>query len=118
MTRPDLRRSLRYDVQLPCQAISPFRAFDRLRGVTANMSRNGILLRVEGDAQPRTMPQLGHAARIMLKLPGTTSPHGRFVECLGRVVRIEQRDNSQCVAFEFRRFQFSEGDLSAGSDAE
>jgi hypothetical protein len=47
MTQPELRRSLRYDVQLPCQASSPFRAFDRLRGVTANVSRNGLLLRLD-----------------------------------------------------------------------
>ena len=118
MTQPELRRSLRYDVQLPCQASSPFRAFDRLRGVTANVSRNGLLLRLEGDPAPRAMPQLGHAARILLRLPGGAESRARFVECLGRVVRVEEREDARAVAFEFRRFQFSEGEPPADDAAE
>ncbi len=118
MTRPDLRRSLRYDVQLPCQASSPFRAFDVLRGVTANMSRNGLLLRLEPTSRSRTMPQLGHAARILLRLPGPAAALGRCVECLGRVVRVEDGGDTSSVAFEFRRFQFSETSASGDSDLE
>ncbi len=114
MTRPELRRSTRYEVQLHCQASSPFRAFERLSGVTANVSRNGLLLRLEGEAGQRAMPQLGHAARIVLRLPGGPSPEPRYVECLGRVVRVEQHEDAPAVAFEFRRFQFSEGDPMAG----
>lgn len=117
MSRPELRRSTRYDVQLPCQASSPFKAFDRLSGVTANVSRNGLLLRLVGDPAPRTLPQLGHAARIVLRLPGEPSTEPRYVECLGRVVRVEEREDGRSVAFEFRRFQFSEGEPAAG-DAE
>ena len=118
MTQPELRHKVRYDIQLPCEASSPFKAFDRLRGVTANVSRHGVLLLIERGATPGVMPRLGHAARILLRLPRSEEPRARYVECLGRVVRLEDREDARAVAFEFQRFEFTTGDPPSASAPE
>jgi len=108
MTPPELRRGVRYEVQLPCQVESPFHAFQQLSGTTVNMSRNGLLLSVEKDETEGSLPEVGHAARILLELPAGGASRGRCVECLGRVVRVNGPNPWTQVAFEFRRFQFTE----------
>jgi c-di-GMP-binding flagellar brake protein YcgR len=109
MIRHDQRRNARYEVQLPCEVMSPFRAFDKLAGVTLNMSRVGLLFYLEEAAEGRLLPQIGHAARIVVQLPDSGREPGRCIECLGRVVRLEEQDNSRRIAIEFRRHQFTDG---------
>jgi hypothetical protein len=106
MIQSDQRRGMRYDVQLPCQVLSPFRAFGDLSGVTLNMSRNGLLLSLDRGGLNFTLPQVGHAARLLLQLPAAGAAQNRYLECLGRVVRIEDSASLR-VAFEFKRFQFT-----------
>lgn len=104
----DQRRNARYEVQLRCEVLSPFRAFDKLAGVTLNMSRVGLLFSLEEAAEGRLLPHIGHAARIVVQLPGSGGEPGRCVECLGRVVRLEGQDDSRRIAIEFRRHQFTD----------
>jgi len=106
--RHDQRRNARYEVQLRCEVLSPFRAFDKLAGVTLNMSRVGLLFSLKEAEEGHVLPQIGHAARIMVQLPGPGRKPGRCVECLGRVVRLEEQDDSRRIAIEFRRHQFTE----------
>ncbi len=108
MTRHDQRRNARYEVQLPCEVWSPFRAFEKLAGVTLNMSRVGLLFSVGEAVETHLLPQIGHAARIVVQLPGRGPEQGRCVECLGRVVRLEEQEDSRRIAIEFRRHQFTE----------
>jgi len=108
MIEHDQRRGKRYEVGLPCRLFSPFQAFEKLSGVTVNMSRNGVLLAIEQNVDPERSPQVGHAARIVLQLPGSGREKGRYVECMGRVVRIEDKPNLMRIALEFRRFEFIE----------
>lgn len=105
MQSPDLRRGTRYEVQLPCQVYSPARVFGNLSGVTLNISRSGLLLALEEAESPAHLPQVGHAARIVLELPRAASGR-RYVECLGRVVRVGREAEAYRIAFEFRRYQF------------
>ena len=107
MVAHDQRRNLRFDVRLPCELWSPFRAFDTLSGVTLNMSRVGLLFSPEQDLEGRLLPQVGHAARVVLRLPGSGQDSARCVECLGRVVRLEEEEDSRRIALEFRRYQFT-----------
>jgi len=100
----DLRRGVRYVVELPCQVFSPLRAFANLTGVTQNMSRSGLLLALQQADTPPRLPEVGQAARIVLELPRAAAER-RCVECLGRVVRVDR--DSTSVAFEFRRYQFT-----------
>jgi len=107
MIRHEQRRNLRFEVHLSCEIWSPFQAFDMLSGVTVNMSRIGLLFSPEDPLEARLLPQVGHAARIVLQLPGSGQGRGRRVECLGRVVRLEEPENSRRIAIEFRRYQFT-----------
>jgi len=112
MMRHDQRRNARYEVLLRCEVLSPFSAFDSLAGVTLNMSRVGLLFCPEVAAESRLLPQVGHAARVVVELPGAGGEPGRCVECLGRVVRLEEQEDSPRIAIEFRRHQFT--DSAAG----
>ena len=107
MIRHDQRRNTRFEVHLPCELWSPFQAFDMLSGVTVNMSRIGLLFSPEDPLEGRLLPKVGHAARVVLQLPGSGQRRGRCVECLGRVVRLEEQENSRRIALEFRRYQFT-----------
>ena len=102
------RRNPRFDVHLPCELWSPFRAFDTLSGVTVNMSRVGLLFSPEQDLAGCLLPQVGHAARVVLQLTGSGQESARCVECLGRVVRLEEEESSRRIALEFRRYQFTD----------
>ena len=104
MMARELRRGLRYEVQLPCQVFSPAKSFATFSGVTQNMSRSGLLLALEQAEPASHLPEVGQAVRIVLELPRTV-PERRCVECLGRVVRIDR--DSPSVAFEFRRYMFT-----------
>ncbi|HSW50214.1 MAG TPA: PilZ domain-containing protein [Bryobacteraceae bacterium] len=109
MIRREQRRNLRFEVNLPCELWSPFQAFDMLSGVTVNMSRIGLLFSPDDPLEGRLLPQVGHAARVVLQLPGSGQGRGRCVECLGRVVRLEEQEDSRRIALEFRRYQFTSG---------
>jgi len=71
------------------------------------MSRSGMLLALEPGGTPVQLPVVGQAVRIVLELPRAEVGQ-RCVECLGRVVRVGQEEEALRVAFEFRRFQFTE----------
>lgn len=107
MLHHDQRMNPRFDVRLQCELWSPFRAFDTLSGVTVNMSRVGLLFSPEHSLEGRLLPQVGHAARVVLQLPGPADVSARCVECLGRVVRLEEEEDSRRIALEFRRYQFT-----------
>jgi hypothetical protein len=106
MTTPDPRRGPRYPVQLHCEILSPARVFGSLSGVTLNMSRSGMLASFPEAGDSPLMPRVGHVARIVVELPGSSAVARRCVECLGHVVRVGQEADASGVAFEFRRFRF------------
>ena len=115
MMARELRRGLRYEVQLPCQVFSPAKSFATFSGVTQNMSRSGLLLALEQAEPASHLPEVGQAVRIVLELPRTV-PERRCVECLGRVVRIDRDFPS--IAFELRRYQFTGDQSEAGQPSD
>jgi hypothetical protein len=111
----DLRRGTRYLVQLLCRVTSPLQAFGDLSGMTLNMSRSGVLISFPEAGPRQVIPNIGAPARILVELPHPPQSSPRCLDCLGRVVRVDQRDAACHVAFVVRRFEFREP--PAGEDA-
>ncbi len=107
MTEHEQRRNRRFEVQLRCELWSPFQDFDTLHGVTVNMSRFGVVFAPDEGLEDRLLPQVGHAARVVLHLPRPAQEMARCVECLGRVVRLDAQESLRRIALEFRRCQFT-----------
>ena len=114
----DSRRSNRFEVQLMCKVFSPSRTFADIGGVTLNVSRSGVLVSFGDLGTLQQVLAIGQPARILMELPNTLGYQRRYVDCLGRVVRVCQGDNSHQVAFELRRYQIRDFEsVSAGADA-
>lgn len=114
----DSRRSNRFEVKLACKVYSPSRTSANIQGVTLNISRSGVLVAF-GELEPvHPVLAVGQPARILLELPNTLGYQRRYVDCLGRVVRVCQGADSHRVAFELRRYQIRDFESdSAESDA-
>ena len=109
MTQLDLRRDMRYEVQLSCRISSPLRSFSEVAGVTLNMSRSGLLA-VFGEAGSADVnPSVGAPVRIRVELPGPHGKPSRCVECLGRVARVGDESAPRQVAVALQRYQFQPG---------
>jgi hypothetical protein len=106
MTDIDTRRGVRYAVQLTCKVSSPLQFFNELSGVTMNMSRCGLLALFGEAAIRQPQPLVGTPVRITLKLPCAHGKSARRLECLGRVVRVNEEHAPLQVAFALQRYQF------------
>ena len=105
-------RATRYDVRLPLQ----YRRagdLDWLGGMTQNMSRSGVLFRLEeGLAEPAEPPSLNHPTQLQLRLemPAVGSMSARQVFCDGGVARVIPPDAlwpQPDVALSVHRYQLS-----------
>ncbi len=70
------------------------------------MSRNGLLATFETREFMQSLLELGGTARVIVELPGSANLPRRCLECMGRVVRVEQGSASRKVAFELERLEF------------
>ena len=100
------RRGVRYPVELDC-SVSEFPGpVRRVQGKTVNMSRCGVLVRLEQDgASPLTLG-MGDTARVVLEMPNAPYFRGCWLECNCRAVRVEELTDSRWVAFEVKRYRF------------
>ncbi len=106
MTSLDARRAMRFPIRLACHVAPPSQVLDELPGITLNMSRNGLLATFEQREFMQSLLELGGTARVIVELPGSANLPRRCLECMGRVVRVEQGPASQKVAFELERLEF------------
>ena len=106
MTSLDARRAMRFPIRLACHVGPSSRPSDELPGITLNMSRNGLLATFEQREFMQSLLELGGTARVIVELPGSANLPRRCLECMGRVVRVEQGPASQKVAFELERLEF------------
>jgi hypothetical protein len=77
-------RAPRYQVELAVQ-YRPVRAFDWHPGLTANVSRSGVLFETEQQVEPDALIELNLKMPLPVFHKGETS-----VVCLGRVVRVAE----------------------------
>lgn len=109
MTQLDLRRDTRYEVQLSCRISSPLRSFNELAGVTLNMSRSGLLAVFSEARSSDASPLVGTPVRITVELPGSRGKLAHYLECLGRVARVNEQSDPRQVAVALQRYQFQPG---------
>jgi len=114
MAKLDRRHAIRFDLQLKCRVFSPFRAFSDFSGVTANMSRTGVLVHTDAIEPDQRMPTVGNAARIVFELPRNAAVPPKCLDCEATVVRIDALENGSWeYGFRIRRIQFRDlGELS------
>jgi len=114
MGKLDQRHATRFDLQLRCRVFSPFRAFSDFSGVTANLSRTGVLVRMDAAEPDQRTPTVGDAARIVLELPGNAAVAPKCLDCEATVVRADAlRKGSWEYGFRIRRIQFRDlGELT------
>ena len=102
----DLRRGVRYPVELDC-FVSPVSDPSASEpGKTVNMSSCGVLISFDRIDPTRVMPQLGDVARVVVELPNAPYFRGCRLECKCRVVRVDQQADTQMVAFDVKRYHF------------
>jgi hypothetical protein len=86
----DRRHELRHAVERPCHIYPAGKQGIELAGVTGNVSRSGLYLRVRAIDEQEWVPAEGDAVLVLVELPASEGRPGRFLECAGRVVRTEE----------------------------
>ena len=89
-TRGGLPRAPRYDLQIPVR-VRLMGGSGWLEGLTANVSRSGVLFRAAGDLRPDALLEMGLMLPSLLGLGGSASQ----VLCLGCVVRVDEGSDGQ-----------------------
>jgi flavin reductase (DIM6/NTAB) family NADH-FMN oxidoreductase RutF len=112
----ELRRGTRYPVQLECTLSPCFTPAASLPGWTVNMSNCGILVSL--DAAERLPPTAGVGEYAQVALELTRGPYLRecWLDCMCRVVRVDEQAGAHLVALDVRRYHFrpSPQNASAG----
>lgn len=102
----DRRRGQRFRMRLNCRVSFPRNALETLSGITRDVSRSGLLILLE-DSEPSTAPAVGDMARVMVELPQSAESSPRCLDCVARVLRIDETENgTRTIAFEVRRMRF------------
>ena len=117
MTNGERRRGKRFELHLSCRVIFPPATSDEYEGVTRDISRSGLTVRLgTGDGNG---PAIGTTARIRVALP--RGPHfpQRSLHCTAKVVRVEHAAaGERMVAFQVRRMQFGEREVMKDTGAD
>jgi hypothetical protein len=102
----ELRRAARYPVHLECTASSRHGRAARLSGRTVNASHRGVLVSFGEIGPSAQLPVLGEHLRIVLKLPEEPRFRQCWVDCMCRVVRVDEKAEAHLVAFAVQRYWF------------
>jgi c-di-GMP-binding flagellar brake protein YcgR len=94
------RRTRRYVLDLPLAVLRPGHAESALKGQTRNISSGGVLFTTEAappasDGRIEYVIALGHRAGRPLNL-----------RCMGKIVRMERREETYRVAATLERYEF------------
>ena len=102
----ELRRGTRYPVELECRLSPCLTPAANLPGRTVNMSSRGVLVSFDAAERLPAMAEVGEIARVVLELPRAPYFRGYWLDCLCRVVRMEEHAGSHLVAFDVKRYHF------------
>ncbi len=113
----DRRQEPRHAVERPCRIALESPPSDELTGVTTNLSRSGMLVRVAPLTMLGELPRIGEQARVVIDLPPSEKFAPRTLECFVRVVRAEgSADDAPALAFEVQRMHIRDRDEREGSE--
>lgn len=107
----DRRNGIRFPLKLNCRVVFPFKARCNFEGITENLSRDNVLIRVPRERIRGTPLRVGDWVRIMLDLPGTASLPSRCLGCEATLARVEE-DGPEAVhlAFQIDQMEFCESE--------
>ncbi len=92
----------RLALNLLCHLSAPGTKAARLSAWTVNISRSGVLLKLDGPGPWGDLPRVGAAVRLDVELP----TH-RYLRCHGRVVRVQSAESEPPrLALSVRRMEF------------
>jgi hypothetical protein len=105
-TPADRRQRRRHKLQRPCRVAPAAAPLGEITGVTTDISRSGMLVRLPGVAILDLLPKVGESARIVIDLPPSANYAPRSLECVARVVRVASPDrDNPALAFEIERMK-------------
>jgi len=114
----DRRQETRHAVERPCRIALESPPLDELTGVTTNLSRSGMLVRLSDFTMLGELPKIGEQARVVIDLPPSAKFAPRTLECFVRVVRAEESPgDAPALAFEVQRMQIRDRDEREESKA-
>ena len=100
------RKRDRSDLKLVCHIGSPTLGGERLTAVSENISRNGVLLRLDNRGIPPKSIEVGRTATVEMELPTEPPLEPRCIRCEGEVVRICSRNGEVEIAMQFNNVEF------------
>ena len=102
----DLRRGVRYPVELECRVSALRDPAVSESGKTLNMSSCGVLVAFDPARPAQVRLRVGKPARVVVELPNAPYFRGCWLECTCRVVRVGELEGAQLVAFDVKRYRF------------
>jgi hypothetical protein len=107
-TAVERRRGKRYLLRLACRVTSWDGHFEEMLGTTTDMSRTGVRVVFLDEVAPLKL-HIGETACVLVDLPRSPYFTPRKLECICRVVRIEDKDPAgPTAAFEIVRTRVRE----------
>lgn len=105
MTTGERRRGRRFQLSLSCQVSFLPAADEEIAGLTRDISRLGLCVRLKSSN--RAAPGVGMLARVRVALPRGSQFPPKCLVCSAQVVRVEQAESGEpLVALEMRRVRF------------
>jgi hypothetical protein len=81
---------------------------DSSQGVTENLSRGGLLLRLESRHMPIALPRIGDVVTVDVELPTNRHFGQKYLRCRGTVVRVASARRSPArIALSVSQMEFS-----------
>jgi PilZ domain len=118
MRPADRRSGIRFPLQLRCRVVFPFKSQCNFEGITENLSRDGVLIRVRKDRIAEAGLRVGDWVRILLELPLIPNLPQRSLGCEATLTRItEDGPDTIYLAFQIDQMEFcdSETGRAAGN---
>ena len=78
----------------------------RIVGHTLNMSRRGILVALDTPKLPSKVTEVGEGVRVAVRVPAQSSAKTCWVDCVGLVVRVEEKEGVPRIALDLKRYHF------------
>lgn len=88
MQPSERRQGIRFPLKLICQVTFPFKNQCSFSGVTENLSRDGVLIRVRRENTHESSLRAGDWVRIALHLPDGESLPQRYLGCEATLSRV------------------------------
>jgi PilZ domain-containing protein len=108
------RRGRRFELALKCHVWLPSAPAAEVSGVTVDISRSGLLVKLSLNDMTSRLPKPGEAVKIELDLPHSPNILQRCLECMTRAVRLAGGElDHPSLAFELCRVKVTRRDQDA-----